>query len=130
VQKRQIDPWTWQKRFGFAQAWRVDGPESIVFVAGQAPISPEGEVVAPGDFDAQARQTFQNLVTVLEHAGASLQAVVKLTVYLTDMSKIRDAGRVRDEFIDTSRPPASTAVGVAALALPGMMIEVDAIAVC
>jgi enamine deaminase RidA (YjgF/YER057c/UK114 family) len=51
-----------------------------------------------------------------------------VTLYLTDIGRIRDAARVRDEFIDRARPPASTALGVAGLALPGLMIEVDAIA--
>jgi enamine deaminase RidA (YjgF/YER057c/UK114 family) len=66
---------------------------------------------------------------VLEQAGASFESVVKITIYVTDMSKIRDAARVRDEFINRGEPPASTAVEVSSLALPGMMIEVDAIAV-
>lgn len=129
MEKQQINPWKWQDQFGFSQAWRVDGAESVVFLSGQAPISADGEVVAPGDIDAQTRQVFENLSTVLEQSGASFDSIVKVTVYLTDMSKIRDAARVRDEFIDTAKPPASTAVEVSSLALPGMMIEVDAIAV-
>jgi 2-iminobutanoate/2-iminopropanoate deaminase len=129
VEKQQINPWTWQEKFGFAQAWKVDGARSIVFVAGQGPVSADGLVVAEGDFEAQARRTFENLKTVLEQAGASFEAVVKVTAYLTDMSNLRDYARVRNEFIDTSRPPASTALQVGSLALPGMMIEIDAIAV-
>ena len=82
-----------------------------------------------GDLEGQTRHAFQNLRTVLQEAGASFDDVVKVTLYLTDISRIRDAARVRDEFIDTARPPASTAIGVAGLALPGLMIEVDAIAV-
>jgi reactive intermediate/imine deaminase len=128
VDKRQINPWSWQERAGFSQAWRLDGVQSLVFLAGQGPISPEGEVVAPGDFEAQARQTFQNLATVLEQAGASFDAVVRTTVYLTDMERLPELARIRGEFLDASRPPASTALGVTALALPGMMIEIDAIA--
>ncbi|HLY36156.1 MAG TPA: RidA family protein [Candidatus Limnocylindria bacterium] len=129
MDRKQINPWTWQDKFGFSQAWRVDGAQSAVYVAGQGPISPEGEVIAPGDFDAQARLTFENLGTVLAQAGASFDAVVKVTAYMTDMSRLRDYARVRDEFVNTDAPPASTAIGVSSLALPGMMIEVDAIAV-
>lgn len=66
---------------------------------------------------------------MLEQAGAGFDAVVKLGVYLTDIGRLRDFGRIRDEFVVTSEPPASTAVEVSSLALPGMMIEVDAIAV-
>jgi enamine deaminase RidA (YjgF/YER057c/UK114 family) len=129
MEKHQINPWTWQERFGFSHAWRVDGAQSVVFLAGQGPVSPDGEVVGAGDFENQARLTFENLETVLEQAGASFDSVVKVTAYLTDMTKLRDYARVRNEFIDPAAPPASTALEVSSLALPGMMIEVEAIAV-
>jgi len=125
---RAVNPWRWQERLGFSQALRVDGAESVVFVAGQGPVSADGELVGEGDFDAQVRRTFENLGTVLEDAGASLDGIVKLGVYLTDIGTLRDYGRVRGEFL-TGPPPASTAVQVGALALPGMMIEVEAVAV-
>jgi 2-iminobutanoate/2-iminopropanoate deaminase len=99
-----------------------------VFVSGQAPISADGQLVGEGDFDAQVRQVFENLQAVLEEAGAGLDAVVKLTVFLTDMSLVRDYTRIKGEFM-TGEHPASTAVGVTGLARPGMMIEVEAIAV-
>ena len=105
MEKRQINPWTWQERFGFAQAWRVDSAQSVVFVAGQAPISADGEVVAPGDFEAQARRVFENLRTVLEQAGASFESVVKITIYVTDMSSRRDRGAVGQSVeLDPLRP--------------------------
>ena len=128
MEKRPVNPWRWQERAGFSQAWRVDGARSVVYVAGQGPADADGGLVGAGDFEAQVRQTFANLRTVLEHAGASLDSVVKLTVYLTDIGRLRDYGRVRAELMP-GPPPASTAVQVAALALPGMMIEVEAVAV-
>jgi 2-iminobutanoate/2-iminopropanoate deaminase len=127
MEKRQVNPWTWQDRAGFSQAWRVDGSQSIVFVSGQAPISPDGQLVGEGDFEAQTRQTFDNLQTVLADAGASFEAVVKITVYLTDIAKLRDFSRIKAEFMSGDQP-ASTAVEVSSLAVPGMMIEVEAIA--
>lgn len=90
MEKRQINPWTWQDRSGFSQAWRVDGAESVVFLAGQGPVSADGELVGEGEFDAQVRQTFENMKTVLTQAGASLESIVKLTVYLTDIGMLRD----------------------------------------
>ena len=128
LQRRQINPWSWQERFGYTQAWRVDGADAVVFLAGQGPISAEGELVGEGDFAAQARQTFENIKTVLEQAGAAMDSLVKLTVYLTDIDELRAYGQVRREFIP-GPPPAGTAVQVGALAVPGMMIEVDAVAV-
>ena len=128
MDKRQVNPWTWQDRFGFSQAWRVDNPQSIVFVSGQGALSGDGELVGDGDFEAQTRQVFENLKTVLAEAGASFESVMKITVYLTDIGTLRDFGRIKAEFIE-GKQPASTAVEVSALALPGMMIEVEAIAV-
>lgn len=127
MEKQQVNPWSWQDKFGFSQAWRVDDAAAVVFLSGQAPVSADGELVGQ-DFEAQARQTFENLRTVLEAAGASFDDVVKVTVYLTDISTLRDFGRIKAEFIEGPQP-ASTAIQVGALALPGMTIEVEAIAV-
>lgn len=129
MDKIQVDPVTWQEKLGFAQGWKVSGANTLVFVAGQVPISAEGEVVGAGDFEAQVRQTFVNMGNVLEQAGASFADVVKLTAFFTDLGKLRDYSRVRDEFVNTAAPPASTAVEVSRLALPELMIEVEAIAV-
>jgi enamine deaminase RidA (YjgF/YER057c/UK114 family) len=128
MDKRQVNPWTWQDQLGFSQAWRVDGAQSVVLLAGQAPISPEGDLVGEGDFEAQTRQVFENLRAVLEQAAAGFESIVKLTVYLLDTTRLRDYARVKAEYIPGPQP-ASTAVGVASLALPGMMIEVEATAV-
>jgi 2-iminobutanoate/2-iminopropanoate deaminase len=128
VEKTQVNPWAWQDRFGFSQAWRVDDVQAVVFLAGQGPISAEGEVVGDGDFEAQVQQTFENLAAVLDQAGAPPDAIVKLNVYLTDIGQLREYGRLRAELMP-GLPPASTAVQVGALALPGMMIEIDAVAV-
>jgi reactive intermediate/imine deaminase len=127
MDRHQINPWTWQDAAGFSQAWRVDGARSIVFVSGQAPIAADGGLVGVDDFEAQVRQVFENLRTVVEEAGASLDAIVKLTVYLTDMGRLRDYTRIKGEFFAGAQP-ASTALGVTALARPEMLVEVEAIA--
>jgi enamine deaminase RidA (YjgF/YER057c/UK114 family) len=80
MEKTQVNPWGWQDQFGFSQAWKVDGARSVVFLAGQIPVSAEGTVVAE-DFDAQARQVFGNIRAVLDQAGVGFDAVVKLTVF-------------------------------------------------
>jgi reactive intermediate/imine deaminase len=128
VDKTQVNPWKWQDRAGFSQAWRVDEASALVFVSGQAPVSAEGQLVGEGDFDAQTRQVFENLRTVLAEAGSSLEDVVKLTVYVTDIARLPDFARVKSEFVEGPQP-GSTALEVSALARPEMMIEVEAIAV-
>ncbi|HEX6393554.1 MAG TPA: RidA family protein [Acidimicrobiales bacterium] len=125
--KRQVNPWLWQEKYGFSQAWRVEDAQTVVFLSGQGPVLPDGHVLE-GNFEEQARLAFENLKTVLEQAGVGFESVVKLTAYFTDVSNLRTFSRVRNEFI-SGDPPASTVVEVAALALPGMTIEVEAIAV-
>jgi 2-iminobutanoate/2-iminopropanoate deaminase len=126
--KTQINPWRWQDVYGFSQAWKVDGARSLIFVSGKASISPEGTVMHQGDFRAQARLTFENLHTVLKEAGASLEDIVKLGVFLVNMGNLPDYGAVQAEFFRGSMP-AQTVVQINSLALPGMMIEVEAVAV-
>jgi 2-iminobutanoate/2-iminopropanoate deaminase len=126
--KRAVNPWQWQNRAGFSQAWRVDGASAVVFISGQAPISADGQLVGEDDFDAQARQVFQNLVAVVDEAGATLESVVKLTVFLTDIQTLPEYTRIKGEFF-RGEQPASTAVEVAALARPEMLVEVEALAV-
>ena len=126
--KQQVNPWEWQNAAGFSQGWRVDGAASIVVVSGQASVSADGQLVGGDDFEAQVRQVFENMRTVVEQAGTTLESVVKLTVFLTDMSKLRDYTRVKGEFF-SGEQPASTAVGVTALARPELMVEVEALAV-
>jgi 2-iminobutanoate/2-iminopropanoate deaminase len=128
METQQVNPWSWQDAAGFSQGWRVDGAGAIVFVSGQAPISADGQLVGEDDFEAQVRQVFVNLRTVVEQAGTSLESVVKLTVFLTDMTRLRDYTRIKGEFF-TGSQPASTALGVTALARPEMMVEVEAFAV-
>jgi reactive intermediate/imine deaminase len=128
LDKQQVNPWTWQDQLGFSQAWRVDGAQTVVFLSGQAPISAQGDLIGKGDFEAQTRQVFENLRSVLEQAGTGFDSIVKVTVYVTDTSRLRDYARVKAEYIPGPQP-ASTAIGVASLALEGMMIEVEATAV-
>lgn len=128
MEKAQINPWTWQERAGFSQAWTVAGAHQVIFISGQAAISSEGRLVGEGDFEAQAVQALENLQAVLSAAGAGWDAVVKVGVYLTDISRLEDFGRIKARYLQGPQP-ASTAVEVSALALPGMMIEVEAIAV-
>jgi len=128
MQKRQVNPWEWQHAFGYSQAWRVEDPRSIIHLAGQVAITPDGTSLGDADFDTQARQVFRNLQAVLDEAGATFEDIVKVTVYLTDISHLQDYRRIKGEFI-TGPQPASTALEVKGLAVPGLMIEVEAIVV-
>jgi reactive intermediate/imine deaminase len=128
MEKTQLNPWSWQDEFGYSQGWRVDHAQSVVFIAGQIALSADGQLVGEGDFEAQCRQVFENIRTVLDEAGATFDAIVKVTVYLPDITNLPIYRTVKAEFV-TGRQPASTAIEVKGLAFPGLMVEVEAIAV-
>ncbi|GJF30444.1 enamine deaminase RidA [Kitasatospora sp. NE20-6] len=107
----------------------VTGPGRLAAVAGQLPFDEKGALVGEGDPAAQARQVFTNMRACLAAAGGTFDDVVKLTVHLTDMAHLAEVLAVRDEFIDTARPPASTVMQVAALFRPELLLEVDALAI-
>jgi reactive intermediate/imine deaminase len=119
--KTDPDPYD---QFHIALGYRIG---DLVLLSGQAAIDENGNVVGEGDFDAQAEQVFKNLKRVLEAAGSSLTNVVKVNIYLTDMSYFPKIVELRSRHF--SRPwPADTIVGVTALALPELMIEIEATA--
>ena len=101
----------------------------VVAIAGQVAFDAEGAVVGKGDPRAQAEQVFANLGRALAAAGASFADVIKLNFYLTDLAILPVVREVRDRHIDTTRPPASTAVQVVSLVFPDLLLEVDALAV-
>lgn len=99
-----------------------------LFVSGQAALDAQGRVVAAGDFLRQAECAFGNLEQVLQAGGASLDDVVKVTLFLTNMEHFPDVVELRRRYF---RPPypADSIVEVKALALPDLMFEIEAIAV-
>lgn len=104
---------------------------NLLFVSGQVPLGPAGEVVGVGDFRAQAEQVFANLGTVLAAGGSGFDRLVKLTAFLVDISRDLPVYRaVRDQYITAEHAPASSAVQVAKLFHPAVWIEVEAVAVC
>jgi reactive intermediate/imine deaminase len=98
----------------------------LLFVSGCAPFDDDG-VVAPGDVVGQTRFVLETMGRVLEAGGGSFADVLKVTVYLTDISHRQLINPVRQEFFGDARP-ASTLVEVTALALPGMLVEFEAVA--
>jgi 2-iminobutanoate/2-iminopropanoate deaminase len=111
---------------GYSHAAKVSG--TLLFIAGQFALDASGKLVGTGDFRAQAQQTFENLKAVVEAAEGRLRNILKLNVYLLDMSRLADYREVRDRYIDSNHPPTSTAVQVAALFRPELLIEIEAVA--
>lgn len=119
--KTDPDPY---EPFKIAQAYRVN---DLIFVSGQASIDSTGRVVGVGDFDAQAKQSFENLQRVLKAGGSDLSKVVKVTIYLKSMENFPKVVALRETYF-TPPYPADTIVEVGSLALPELEIEIEAIA--
>lgn len=98
---------------------------SLVFLSGQIPLQTDTMEIVAGDFEARARQVFENLAAVAAAAGSSLENVVKLTVFLTNLDNFATVNAVMEDFFQQPYP-ARAAVGVAALP-KGVDIEADAI---
>jgi enamine deaminase RidA (YjgF/YER057c/UK114 family) len=102
---------------------------ALVFTAGACPLDASGEVVAPGDFQAQTHQAVDNLAAALAEAGSSLDAVLKTTVYVkaSERSDLARVFNLVEERFAPARPP-STLLGVRLLGYPEQLVEIEAIA--
>ena len=123
VQQIRLDPDPLEP-YALSQGFRVG---DLVIVSGQAAIDEQGNIVGAGDFDAQAEQTFRNLSRVLEAGGSSLERIVKVTIFLTDMANFEKIVELRRRWF-TPPYPADTIVEVSSLALPELEIEIEALA--
>jgi enamine deaminase RidA (YjgF/YER057c/UK114 family) len=110
---------------GFSRAVRVG---EMVFVSGCAPIAADGSVAAPGDMRGQTRRCFEIIEAALVQAGADLKHVVRTRVFLTDMSRWKEAGEVHGEIFKDIEP-ATSFLGTNALINPGLLVEIEADAV-
>ena len=125
---RFSNPDTMQKPPGYSHVVEVNGPGRTIYFAGQLGIDKSGKMGA--DVREQMEIAFQNVQAALNSVAASFSDVVKLNTYIVDIgTNIAHYREVRDKFVNTSAPPASTAIGVPQLARPGALFEVEAIVV-
>ena len=111
--------------FRLAQGYRVG---DLLFISGQAGYDDDGKIAAPRDFGAQAKRAFENLARALHAGGSSMRNVVKVTIFLTDMSHFQKIVELRGEYF--SPPfPADTIVEVSSLYSRDALIEIEAVAV-
>ena len=122
-------PETMPRRGGYSQVAEVT-KSKLVLIAGQVPHDVNDKLVGEGDFAAQVEQVFKNADAAVRAAGGTFANVVKINNYLVDIpANIGTFREVRDQYLNMAAPPASTAVGVPALARPGALFEIEAIAV-
>jgi enamine deaminase RidA (YjgF/YER057c/UK114 family) len=127
--QRKVNPWKWQDQFAFSQAVEVSGATRTLYCAGQTSVDREGQPMHAGNMSAQVDQAFQNLATVLEAAGFTLSDVVRLNYYTTDVDRFFQAHDVVKRHLgQTGSQPAGVLLGVARLAFPDLLVEIEATA--
>jgi len=128
MKKTRIQPANVYQATTYAHGIRVQGGD-IVFISGQVSKDVNNVVVGKGDIGQQAEQVFQNVKAVMESAGGTLQDIVKLTIFTTNLGFYRPGiTSVRDKYF-AENPPATTFVVVTSLSDPSLLLEVEAIGV-
>jgi enamine deaminase RidA (YjgF/YER057c/UK114 family) len=130
MERRVINPWEWQDQFGYVQANETSGVERVLVCAGQTSVDADGRPMHEGDMAAQVGQALDNLETVLTEAGFTLADVVRLNYYVTDVDAFMEAGAAYGaRLAQAGCRPAATLLGVARLAYPSLLVEIEATAV-
>jgi enamine deaminase RidA (YjgF/YER057c/UK114 family) len=129
MQRTPVNPWTWSLGFAFNQAELIQGQRRLLVCSGQTATDADGRAQHPGDMAAQLTMALDNLEAVLAAAGMTLADVVRLGVFTTDVDRLLEHYRVVAERLEAAgvRPP-STLLGVARLAAPELLVELEATA--
>jgi enamine deaminase RidA (YjgF/YER057c/UK114 family) len=130
MKRREINPWTWQEQFGFVHANEITSFERMLVVAGQVSTDDDGRTMHPGDMAAQMNQSLDNLETILRDAEMTLENVVRLNYFTTDVDVwLESTQHWGGRLAEAGCRPASTLLGVTRLAFPDLLVEIEAIAV-
>ncbi|MFG3039392.1 RidA family protein [Streptomyces sp. NPDC048330] len=130
MERTAINPVSWSTDLGFNQGELVSGHTRTLYVSGQTAMSDEGKPQHDGDMAAQLTLSLDNLEAVLDEAGMSLADVVRLNVHTTDVDELfRHYGVLAARLAAAGVAPVSTMLGVTRLAIPSLMVEIEATAV-
>jgi enamine deaminase RidA (YjgF/YER057c/UK114 family) len=130
VERTAVNPWQWSMQFGFNQGEIVEGGQRVLFCAGQTAVDADGAPQHAGDMAAQIGLAADNLEAVLRDAGMGLANVVRLNFYTTDVDAfLANAGVLGERTGAAGVAPPGTLLGVARLAFPELMVEIEATAV-
>ncbi|AZM46707.1 enamine deaminase RidA [Streptomyces sp. WAC 06738] len=130
MERTAINPVTWSTDMGFNQGELASGHTRTLFVSGQTAMSPEGRPQHPDDMAAQLALSLDNLEAVLAGADMSLENLVRLNVYTTDVDALfPHYGELAARLAAAKAAPATTMLGVTRLAIPTLLVELEATAV-
>jgi len=128
--REAVNPWSWGGNYGFNQGETVSGATRTLYIAGQTSVDENGEAIHAGDPRAQLETAFANLDTVLEAAGMDRSNVVRLNVYTTNIGAMVENWDIyMSRYAEQGYTPPVTAIGVAGLFEPELMVEIEAVAV-
>jgi enamine deaminase RidA (YjgF/YER057c/UK114 family) len=129
MDRKIINPWTWQDKFQYVQANQISGPAQVLYCAGQTSVDENGNPVHLDDMAAQITQALDNQETVLHETGFALADVVRLSYYATDVDAFMGEGDVLGPRLERAGCcPASALLGISALGFKGLMVELEATA--
>ena len=123
---RYLNPQSVFKPPGYSHVVEVTGPGRTIYIAGQVGADRDRKI--PADGRAQMVLAFENLKSALAEVGATFKDVVKINNYLVEGAQMQDFREVRDSYLNTAAPPASTTIFVSKLAIDGLVFEIEAVA--
>jgi enamine deaminase RidA (YjgF/YER057c/UK114 family) len=130
VERKIVNPAKWQDPLGFVQGHEVTGAQRVLYCAGQISVDPEGKTLHAGDYRGQMNRVLDNLEQVLKGAGFSAADLVRLNIYTTDLDGFfANRNILLERLVAAGGRYTSTLLGVARLARPDLLIEIEATAV-
>lgn len=127
MKRTAINPTEWSQQFGFNQGELLESPAKLLLLSGQVSIDDNGRPQHKGDMEAQVGLALDNIEAAAKEAGMTLANVVRVTIFTTDIDAMfrANAGFV-ERFKKAGITPAQTMIGVSRLALPDLMVELEA----
>lgn len=129
MERRTINPWTWQQKFGYQQGVEATGAKRMLWISGQTSLDADGNVVSASDMGGQINQVIDNIEAVLAGADMTPANIVSLKFLTTDMDLFAKNAMALARLNEAGSQHTSTAVEVSRLAYPELLIEIEATAV-
>lgn len=130
IERTAVNPWNWSLAFGYNQGEVVEGHQRTLYCAGQTATDADGQTMHAGDMGAQIALAMDNLEAVLRDAGMNLANVIRLNFYTTDVDQfLASYGSAAERLAAAGVAPPGTLLGVARLAFPDLLVELEATAV-